>query len=194
MIASNFLRLAIALAVVSVLAACHGHAHPNEEAHEHTDQAHTSHAHHDHEPHAGPTTRPEEVKPNDGTRKVGDITRCPVSGDVFTIDADTSAIEHEGSTYYLCCDGCVKKFRADPASFVAKAGESASQATTNPADVLPNDGTRKVGEITTCAVSGEVFTISKDSPRAEYNGGTYYFCCGGCVSKFKADPARFTSK
>ncbi len=116
-----------------------------------------------------------------------------MSDDVFTIDADTVAVKHEGGTYYLCCDGCVKKFRAEPAAFIAKAKEPMTQATTNPADVLPNDGTRKIGEVTKCAVSGEVFTVAEDSPKAEYNGGTYYFCCGGCVDKFKAEPTKFTA-
>ena len=30
----------------------------------------------------------------------------------------------EGETYYFCCDGCLKKFSADPASFVRKQAEA----------------------------------------------------------------------
>ena len=29
--------------------------------------------------------------------------------------------------------------------------------------------------------------------RAEHDGRTYYFCCGGCKAKFVADPARFVN-
>ena len=71
------------------------------------------------EPANSPQTAPSDVLPNDGTRAVGDVTKCPVSGDVFEITADTAAVEHDGGTYYLCCKGCVKDFQADPASYLS---------------------------------------------------------------------------
>ena len=33
--------------------------------------------------------------------------------------------------------------------------------------------------------------VTADSPKADHNGKTYYFCCPGCDKKFKADPAKF---
>lgn len=48
---------------------------------------------------------------------VGRLTRCPVSGVVFTVGEDATAVSHDGHTWYLCCDGCEKKFRQDPARF-----------------------------------------------------------------------------
>jgi Cu+-exporting ATPase len=35
-------------------------------------------------------------------------------------------------------------------------------------------------------------TVKPDSPhRHEHDGGTYLFCCGGCLAKFRADPGRY---
>ena len=39
-------------------------------------------------------------------RKVGDITRCPVSDEVFKVTETTPTAEHDGKTYYVCCGGC----------------------------------------------------------------------------------------
>jgi YHS domain-containing protein len=55
-----------------------------------------------------------------GDAKIGDTTRCPVSGDEFTVDASSPKVEHEGKTYYFCCGGCKSKFEADPAKYLKK--------------------------------------------------------------------------
>jgi YHS domain-containing protein len=52
-------------------------------------------------------------------------------------------------------------------------------------------GEAKVGDKTTCLISKEEFTVSDSSPKVEHNGKTYYFCCSGCVAKFKSDPAKY---
>ncbi len=80
------------------------------------------------EPEAGPATAPDAILANDGTRQVGDVTTCPVTGDVFTISATTITVEHEGGTYFFCCKGCVKDFNADPAKFLTQAPVAAEPA------------------------------------------------------------------
>ena len=52
-------------------------------------------------------------------------------------------------------------------------------------------GEARIGDRTTCPVSHEEFLVSATSPRAEYAGKTYYFCCADCAQKFEAEPARF---
>jgi YHS domain-containing protein len=52
-------------------------------------------------------------------------------------------------------------------------------------------GLAKVGDRTTCLVSKETFVVKADSPKAEYNGKTYYFCCPHCPAEFQANPAKF---
>ncbi len=55
-------------------------------------------------------------------------------------------------------------------------------------------GEAKVGDKTTCPVSGEEFVVTENSPKMEHNGKTYYFCCSGCDAKFKKDPEQFLNK
>jgi Cu+-exporting ATPase len=55
-------------------------------------------------------------------------------------------------------------------------------------------GDAKVGDTTTCPVSGEEFVVEANSPKAEHDGKTYYLCCGGCKKKFEADPTKFTKR
>jgi YHS domain-containing protein len=55
-----------------------------------------------------------------GDAKVGDTTKCPVSGEDFVVDAHSEKSEHGGKTYYFCCPGCKKKFDASPEKFLNK--------------------------------------------------------------------------
>lgn len=55
-----------------------------------------------------------------GDAMVGDRTTCPVSGETFTVATDSPKLEHDGKTYYFCCEDCVGEFKADPAKFLAK--------------------------------------------------------------------------
>lgn len=55
-----------------------------------------------------------------GDAKIGDKTTCPVSGEEFIVSDKSPAIEHQGKTYYTCCGGCAKKFRANPEAFINK--------------------------------------------------------------------------
>jgi Cu+-exporting ATPase len=61
----------------------------------------------------------KEVKPP-GEAKPGDTSRCPVSGEEFDVTASSPHAEHNGKTYYFCCTGCEKKFKADPSKFLNK--------------------------------------------------------------------------
>lgn len=42
----------------------------------------------------------------------------PVCGmEIDSAKADTS-VNHQGETYYFCCEGCQSKFKADPQSYL----------------------------------------------------------------------------
>jgi YHS domain-containing protein len=58
-----------------------------------------------------------DVKEN-GDAKVGDKTRCPVSGEVFRISPEQPHVEYKGKTYYTCCSHCLEKLKADPAKYI----------------------------------------------------------------------------
>ncbi|MBL8088397.1 MAG: YHS domain-containing protein [Chthonomonas sp.] len=46
-----------------------------------------------------------------------------------------------------------------------------------------------------CPVMGTVVeSPEKAVGHQDYEGKRYYFCCGGCPEKFKADPAKYAKK
>ena len=54
---------------------------------------------------------------------------------------------------------------------------------------------KKTGEETLkCPVSGKEFTKAETTPKYEYEGKTYYFCCEGCKDAFVKEPAKYTKK
>jgi len=70
--------------------------------------------------------------------------------------------DYEGERFWFCCDGCKRKFDADPAT-AAKG-------------VDPVCGMR----------------VSRNSPRlVVHEGQRYWFCCDGCKTKFETDPSRY---
>lgn len=71
----------------------------------------------------------------------------------------------------------------------APASSAAPSASTASAVVAP--GEAKIGDKSFCLISKEEFVVTASSPSAEYEGKTYYFCCPGCDSKFKADPKKY---
>ena len=48
-----------------------------------------------------------------------------------------------------------------------------------------------VGTKATCPVTGNEFTIAKDTAHVEYKGKHIYFCCPACIDMFKADPEKY---
>jgi len=49
--------------------------------------------------------------------KVGDLTRCPVSGVVFRVSNQSPQVEYGGHHLRVCCEGCAEKFREQPSRF-----------------------------------------------------------------------------
>ncbi len=92
----------------------------------------------------------------------------------------------------VACGGAATPAPATPApaGTGSVAAPAASSAAPTSAD-LKKPGEAKVGDKTTCPVSGEQFVVMADSPSADYQGKTYYFCCANCVGKFKADPTKY---
>lgn len=59
----------------------------------------------------------EDLKPP-GEAGIGDKTKCPVSGEVFTVTDASPHTEVDGKTYFFCCPGCKEKFENDPKKFL----------------------------------------------------------------------------
>jgi YHS domain-containing protein len=45
-----------------------------------------------------------------------------------------------------------------------------------------------------CPVSGELVVVGQNTPRSEYQGKHYVFCCPGCKKKFDADPGKYAAQ
>jgi YHS domain-containing protein len=84
---------------------------------------------------------------------------------------------------------------ATPSTEAPAAAPAASAATASTAAApLVAPGEAKVGDKSLCPVSGEEFTIDANSPKYEYKGKTYYFCCSGCDKKFQKEPEKYLGK
>jgi Cu+-exporting ATPase len=59
--------------------------------------------------------------------------------------------------------------------------------------VAQNDDSKKA-ETITCPVSGETVMKSEAAGPFTYNETEYYFCCNGCLEKFKKDPDAYLNK
>ena len=68
---------------------------------------------------------------------------------------------------------------------------AAPSAIVSPATDLKKPGEAKIGDKTKCPVGGDEFVVTDTTPKADYEGKTYYFCCPPCAGKFKADPKKY---
>ena len=50
----------------------------------------------------------------------GTWAKCPVSGDVFKVGADTEFATYQGRVYAFCCPDCKPDFDKDPAKYADK--------------------------------------------------------------------------
>lgn len=58
----------------------------------------------------------------------------------------------------------------------------------------PSPEKTKTDNAVVCPVSGEKISVNENTPKTEYNGKTYYFCCQNCAEKFKKEPAKYASQ
>lgn len=57
---------------------------------------------------------------------------------------------------------------------------------------LKAPGEAQLGDSTTCAMhQGPAFTVTESTPKAEYGGRTYYFCCDHCAKRFQERPGDY---
>lgn len=66
-----------------------------------------------------PTTNaaPAEATNAASAGSAEEYATCPVLGTTMP-KSKMIPVEYEGKTYYLCCDACVPKFKADPKKYI----------------------------------------------------------------------------
>lgn len=100
-------------------------------------------------------------------------TYCPVMEG--KIDKDVY-IDYQGQRVYFCCPSCKEKFKENPEKYFEK---------------IQKEGVLLESVQKKCPVMGgdidkKVFT--------DYKGRRIYFCCGGCIEKFKKNPEKYLRK
>ena len=51
--------------------------------------------------------------------KIGNYTKCPISGVVFSITDESSKVNYKGKTAFICCATCSQLFDQSPAEYVS---------------------------------------------------------------------------
>jgi Cu+-exporting ATPase len=125
-------------------------------------------------------SQPHAHHPRNASMGDGPRVADPVCGMPVDPAGATERCEHEGTTYYFCCDGCRMMFQADPGKYLAKPAHAAPPAT--PAATA------------TDPVCGMAVDPRSAKASCTHEGVTYYFCCGHCLAKFQADPAKYLAK
>ena len=114
----------------------------------------------------------------------------PVCG--MSVDPATAKhrLEHGGKTYYFCCAYCVEKFRAEPQKYLKAAAPAPSGLVMLGAS-LRVGSTAPAGAKAKDPVCGMDVDPATAKHKTEHAGKSYYFCCAGCLEKFRASPQSY---
>ena len=123
------------------------------------------------------------------------VERDPVCGMNVNPATAKYTAEHSGKKYYFCCGGCVDKFLAQPQAYAKKAASGLVSLGMPASSGLVSLGAPKAAP---AAERDPVCGMNVNPATAkhvlEHEGKKYYFCCGGCLGKFKADPQKYLTK
>ena len=145
-------------------------------------QDHSGHAGHTKQaaPEPAETASPESI----GWTVPYTLDTCPVSGEKLGEMGDPIVKVYDGREVRFCCDGCIDKFEADQAGYLAKIDAKII------ADQL------RYYPMQTCPVTGEPLVEDGEDIAINmvYGNRLVRFCCNMCKSDFKADPVKFLAK
>ncbi len=110
--------------------------------------------------------------------------RDPVCGMTVDPSAAKGQVEHTGKTYYFCSPQCARKFQQDPEQYLHKTSANPDLVTLG----KPRAEQHSKAKDLVCGMEVDPATAKH---HLEHAGKTYYFCCGGCLEKFRADPDRY---
>ena len=116
------------------------------------------------------------VVADEGAKGSGDsksecALKCPISGKAVSKEA---SVDYKGGKVFLCCPGCIPKFKEDTAKYAAKANEQ----------LVLSGQYKQVG----CPFSGNKVNPSTKTKVCGIDVG---FCCKNCQAKLKkAEPEK----
>jgi len=106
----------------------------------------------------------------------------PVCGMIVDPPQARGKARYQGENYFFCSPGCMHKFTANPAKYVAANSEPAADGTA----VQPVR--RKPDKDPVCGMTVDPATASSS---VEYEGKLYHFCSRGCAEKFQRDAKKY---
>jgi P-type Cu+ transporter len=120
----------------------------------------------------------------------------PVCG--MKVDPATAKFSHQhnGQTYFFCCGGCREKFKADPQKVLGAPPQPMGSGLVMPgmpAAVQTGEGARLFTAKAKDRVCGMTVDPATAKFKTQHEGKQYFFCCGGCLAKFQADPNKILS-
>jgi hypothetical protein len=110
------------------------------------------------------------------------LKTCVVSGQDLGSMGDAFEYVHENRLVLLCCGGCVKRFKRDPAKHMVGLDKAYA------------DAQRDDYGVSTCVVGGGELGSMGDPYEIVAGTRLVRFCCKGCVPAFKKDPATYLAK
>ncbi|HST09592.1 MAG TPA: heavy metal translocating P-type ATPase, partial [Terriglobales bacterium] len=118
----------------------------------------------------------------------------PVCGMTVNPSDAKGHAKHAGKAYYFCSSHCVTKFQQDPAKYAAESAaklESPLLMIGSPKSSPVGTAAVMIGAKHTDPVCGMDVDPATTRHRFAYSGKPHYFCCGGCLEKFRANPDRY---
>jgi Cu+-exporting ATPase len=129
----------------------------------------------------------------DPTKIAGDLAIDPVCGMKVNPATAKFSHEHAGDTYYFCSAGCQQKFKADPLGTLSAKPKGMGTQLHVPGMLAKTSA----GAASTNAVKDPVCGMDVDPATAafktQHRGKEYFFCCRGCLEKFRANPEQILS-
>jgi len=113
------------------------------------------------------------------------LDTCIVSGEKLGSMGAPITLAHEGREIKLCCNGCVKPFKENPADFIAKIDEQIIK------QQLPAYPLKNCLVMDTEKLGGEDMG---EPVNFVYKNRLVRFCCKSCLRQFNKKPAEFLEK
>ncbi len=120
---------------------------------------------------------------------------CGMDVDQKRATAAGRTFEYEGTKYYFCSDGCVNKFKTEPAKFVTASHDHAPPPPAIKGQAAPMPSMAKAAAVAVkdvvCGMDVDPKEATSAGLKSDYQGKTYYFCAKDCKTKFDAEPGRW---
>ena len=110
------------------------------------------------------------------------LVKCPISDEPLDAMGGPLDITHEGRLVRLCCKGCLKGLKKDPAAAIAKIDQAviAAQKASYPLE--------------TCPVSGEKLSAMGEPVDHVVGTRLVRLCCKDCIPTVQKDPGKVLAK